>query len=233
MTDDTAWAAADQTTAAFRRLTTAAVSDAMDRLGIPGQPSGLQRLSGDGVVAGPAVTLRYEPVGVDGGTVGDYIDDVAPGSVLVLANAARTVGTVWGGLLSEVAAQRGVAATVIDGLCRDIDTARRVGYRLYARAAWMRTGKDRVRLEAMDVPVDIGGVRVRPGDVVVGDGDGIVVVPAERATEVLAVAEEVERVESEILAAVHGGARLDDARARLGYHRLQTRADGAGTGAAR
>lgn len=207
----------------FARLTSAAVSDAMDRLGIPGQVRGVHRLSGQGTFAGRAVTLRYGPVGVDGGTVGDYIDDVQPGSVLLLANGGSTVGTVWGGLLSEVASIRGVAATVIDGLCRDIDTARRVGYTLYARSAWMRTGKDRVRLEAVGEPVDMGGVRAGPGDIVVGDGDGVVIVPRLRERDVLAVAAEVERAESQILAAVRGGDRLDAARARLGYHALQTR----------
>ena len=218
-------AAADPPVESFGRLTSAAVSDAMDRLGIAGQVFALRRLSGSGIFAGRAVTLRYGPVGVDGGTVGDYIDDVPAGSVLLLANRGSTTGTVWGGLLSEVAAMRGVAATVIDGLCRDIDTARRVGYSLYARSEWMRTGKDRVRLEATGEPVDMGGVRAAPGDIVVGDGDGVVIVPRSREQEVLGVALEVERTESLILAAVKSGERLDAARSRLGYHALQTRKD--------
>ncbi len=136
------------------------------------------------------------------------------------------MGTVWGGLLSEVASRRGVAATVIDGLCRDTDTARRVGYTLYARSAWMRTGKDRVRLEAIGEPVNMGGVRAGSGDIVVGDGDGVVIVPSRRELEVLQVAGEIERTESQILEAVKSGDRLDAARARLGYHALQTRKEG-------
>jgi 4-hydroxy-4-methyl-2-oxoglutarate aldolase len=213
----------DPAVASFARLTSAAVSDAMDRLGVPGQVPGVHRLSGQGIFAGRAVTLRYGPVGMDGGTVGDYIDDVPSGSVLLLANSGSTVGTVWGGLLSEVASMRGVAATVVDGLCRDVDTARRVGYSLYARSAWMRTGKDRVRLEATGEPVDMAGVRALPGDIVVGDGDGVVIVPRLREQEVLAVATEIDRAEADILAAVRQGERLDAARARIGYHSLQTR----------
>lgn len=224
--DRLAGGSGDPTVESFVGLSSAAVSDAMDRLGIAGQVRGVQRLSGDGVFAGRAVTLRYGPVGIDGGTVGDYIDDVPIGAVLLLANGGSTVGTVWGGLLSEVASLRGVAATVIDGLCRDIDTARRIGYSLYARAAWMRTGKDRVRLDAIGEPVNVGGVRAVPGDIVVGDGDGVVVVPRSREQEVLAVAEEIDRAEREILSAVRGGERLDTARTRLGYHRLQSRKDG-------
>jgi 4-hydroxy-4-methyl-2-oxoglutarate aldolase len=217
---------ADPMVESFAGLSSAAVSDAMDRLSIAGQVRGVQRFSGDGGFAGRAVTLRYGPVGIDGGTVGDYIDDVPVGAVLLLANGGSTVGTVWGGLLSEVASLRGVAATVIDGLCRDIDTARRVGYSLYARAVWMRTGKDRVRLDAIGEPVNVGGVRAVPGDIVVGDGDGVVVVPRPLEQDVLAVAEEIDRAERDILSAVRGGERLDAARARLGYHRLQSRKGG-------
>lgn len=216
----------DPTVEFFARLSSAAVSDALDRVGIAGQVQGVRRLSGEGTVAGRAVTLRYGPVGTDGGTVGDYIDDVPAESILLLANRGSTVGTVWGGLLSEVASMRGVSATVIDGLCRDIDTARRLGYSLFARSAWMRTGKDRVRLEATGEPVDMAGVRAVPGDIVVGDGDGVVIVPRLHEHEVLAVAAEIDRTEAEILAAVKDGERLDAARARLGYHALQARQEG-------
>ncbi|MFC0527636.1 RraA family protein [Phytohabitans kaempferiae] len=212
---------------AFRALTTAAVSDALDRLGIDGQAAGIGRVAGGGTVAGRAYTVRYEPVGVDGGSVGDFIDDVRPGDVVVLANAGRLTGTIWGGLLSETAARRGVAATVVDGACRDVARARELGYSLYSRTVWMRTGKDRVRAEAIGVPVSIGGVRVRPGDIVVADDDGTLVVPAGRADAVLAAAREIETTEQAIRAEVAAGARLDEARARHRYHRLQQAVPGA------
>lgn len=207
----------------YRVLHTAAVSDALDHLGLPGQVAGVRRVSGSGTIAGPAFTVRYEPLGVDGGTVGDYIDDVAPGAVVVLANAGRIDMTVWGGLLSQVASARHLRATVIDGCCRDSSTAQRLGYSVFACATWMRTGKDRVRAEALDVPVSIGGVRVRPGDLVVGDADGVLVVPSARAEDVLCVAEEIDAVERHIAEEVGGGQRLDDARRSGGYHVLQRR----------
>lgn len=210
--------------AGFRELTTAAVSDALDRLGIRGQAAGIGRMAGAGTVAGPAVTVRYEPVGVEGGTVGDYIDEVSAGDVVVLGNAGRLTGTIWGGLLSEAAARRGVAATVIDGACRDVARARDLGYSLFARAVWMRTGKDRVQAEAVGVPVSLGGVRVCPGDIVVADDDGAVVVPAGQADAVLAAAREIEAVERAIRDEVLAGTRLEEARRRHGYHRLQREA---------
>jgi regulator of RNase E activity RraA len=73
------------------------------------------------------------------------------------------------------------------------------------------------------VPVVLGGVRVRPGDVLIGDSDGAVVVPAEREAEVLAVAAEIEKTEEAIRQEVERGTPLREARQRLGYHTLQTR----------
>jgi regulator of RNase E activity RraA len=87
----------------------------------------------------------------------------------------------------------------------------------------MRTGKDRVRVEATQVPVSIGGVRVEPGDFLLGDGDGLVAVPASRAGEVLAAAETIESAEQSIRQAVEAGSSLREARVRHGYHDLQHR----------
>jgi 4-hydroxy-4-methyl-2-oxoglutarate aldolase len=140
---------------------------------------------------------------------------------VVLDNQARLDATVWGDLLTITAHRRGVAGTVIDGVCRDVDRSLTLGYPIFARGNWMRTGKDRVRVEATGVPVSIGGVRVEPGDLLLGDGDGLVALPAARVEEVLAAAEEIERAEDAIRAAVEGGSSLREARRTAGYHDLQ------------
>jgi regulator of RNase E activity RraA len=85
----------------------------------------------------------------------------------------------------------------------------------------MRTGKDRVQVDAYQVPVSIGGVLIAPGDVLLGDADGLVAVPSGRALEVLDAARGIADSESRIRAAVTAGARLDEARAAVGYHDLQ------------
>jgi 4-hydroxy-4-methyl-2-oxoglutarate aldolase len=209
---------------ALSGLGTAVVSDAVDRLGIPAQASGIVRITGHGTVVGTAFTVRYVPVGTVGGTVGDYIDDVEPGSFIVLSNNARTDATVWGGLLSEISVKRGIAGTAIDGICRDTARAESVGYSLFARSHWMRTGKDRVRAEEMQIPVALGDMLVRPGDVLVGDADGIVVLPFERASEIAEIAVGIEVAEQRIHEdAVEGGMRLDEARKLRGYHSLQSK----------
>ncbi|HTF47297.1 MAG TPA: RraA family protein, partial [Pseudonocardia sp.] len=209
--------------AAFAQLSTPTVSDALDRLGIAGQALGIAPLDRSFRLVGRAWTLRYGPVGQDRGTVGDYIDDLGPGDVVVLDNQGRLDATVWGDLLTIVAHRRQVAGTVIDGICRDVDRSLTLGYPIFSRGNWMRTGKDRVRVEATQVPVSVGGIRVEPGDLLLGDGDGVVVVPAARADEVLETAERIEGAEAAIRAAVEAGTPLGEARRAAGYHDLQRR----------
>ena len=215
----------DEVIESLKALSTPVVSDALDRLGIDGQAYGIGRITGKGTVVGRAWTLQYTPIGTEGGTVGDYIDDAEAGSIIVLANNVRTDVTVWGGLLSEVASYRGVAGTVIDGTCRDTPRAEEVGYSLFARSHWMRTGKDRVRVESTQRPVSIGGVLVRPDDVIVGDADGVVVVPRERVEEIVKIALAIEEAEQAIHNEAMQGVRLDEARRRHGYHSLQTKSN--------
>jgi regulator of RNase E activity RraA len=209
--------------ARIRQLSCTDLSDAMDRLGIACQCAGVMPLDRSFQLCGPAWTLRYGPVGQEPGTVGDYIDDLGAETVIVLDNAGRLDATVWGDLLTTTAARNGLGGTVIDGICRDVDRSIELGYPLFARGNWMRTGKDRVRVEATQVPVSIGGIRVEPGDWLRGDGDGIVVVPAARMDAVLEVAEEVHAAEERIRDALNAGAPLREARAKVGYHSLQTR----------
>lgn len=207
----------------LEQLGTSEVSDALDRLGIAGQCLGINPVDRSFRLAGRAWTLRYGPIGIDGGTVGDYIDDVQDDEVVVLDNSGRLDATVWGDLLTATASRRGIRGTVIDGVCRDYDRLKGLNYPLFSRGVWMRTGKDRVRVEAVQEPVSIGGVRIRPGDYLLGDGDGLVAIPAERIEQVLEAAEQIKAVEDTIRAAIEAGESLRKAREQAGYHGLQTR----------
>ncbi len=200
------------------------ISDALDRLGIPGQCVGIRPLHRRFRLAGRAFTVRYVPVGMSRGSVGDYIDDLEPGQIPVLDNSGRLHATVWGDLLTVTAHRMGLPGTVIDGVCRDTERSLEAGYPIFSRGYWMRTGKDRVQADAYQVPVSIGGVRVEPGDILVGGADGLVAVPASRAAEVLDVAAKIAASEDRIRAAVLAGGRLDEARTAVGYHDLQHRA---------
>jgi len=205
------------------KLDTTSLSDALDRLGIAGQCLNIKPLDPAFRLTGRAFTILYGPAGKPAGTVGDYIDDVEPGSVVVLDNGGRENATVWGDILTWVAHRRGIAGTVIDGACRDTHLCRELKYPIYSRSYSMRTGKDRVQVDATNVVVNIGDARVAPGDLLRGDADGVLVIPREHEDAVLAAAEEIDAIEQRIRALVNEGKTLSEARKQLGYHQLQSR----------
>ncbi len=213
----------DTNVARAAKLDTATLSDALDKHGLNGQCYKIKPRSTGSRMTGRAWTLLYGPAGSPPGTVGDYIDDVPAGSVIVLDNGGRDNATVWGDILTEVAHAKGIAGTLIDGVNRDVALALELGYPIYSRDHWMRTGKDRVQVEATGIPVTIGEVRVAPGDLVRGDADGVVVIPRSHEDPVLATAEGIQAAEDAIRQSVREGSTLRDARAKHGYHRLQTR----------
>jgi regulator of RNase E activity RraA len=208
--------------ALFEGLDTPGVSDALDKLGLPGQCLGVAPLDNySKVIVGPAFTVQYVSASVPPGTVGDFIEDVAPGDVVVIDNGGRTDCTVWGDIMTQYAGTRQIAATVIDGVCRDVNKALGDGYPIFSKGRFMRTGKDRVQVQSVNQPVSIGTARVCARDIVVADANGVVIVPRARAAEVAACARQIEAVEADIRALIAQGKTLKEARAALGYHSLQ------------
>ncbi|ALI10007.1 MULTISPECIES: RraA family protein [Pseudomonas] len=208
--------------ALFEGLDTPGISDALDKLGLPGQCLGVAPLDNyNQVIVGPAFTVQYVSASTPPGTVGDFIEDVAAGDVVVIDNGGRTDCTVWGDIMTQYAGSRQIAATVIDGVCRDVNKALGDGYPIFSKGRFMRTGKDRVQVQSVNQPVSIGTARVCARDIVVADANGVVVVPRDRAAEVAACARQIESVEADIRALIAQGKTLKEARAALGYHSLQ------------
>lgn len=211
-----------QLVALFEGLDTPSVSDAMDKLGIPGQCLGVIPLDNySTTVVGPAFTVQYVPASIPPGSVGDFIEDVRPGDVVVIANEGRTDCTVWGDIMTQYAGKRDIAATVIDGVCRDVSKALGDGYPMFTKGRYMRTGKDRVEVLSVNQPVSISGTRVCARDIVVADANGVIVVPRARAAQVAERARQIEAVESQIRSQIEAGKTLKQARESLGYHTLQ------------
>lgn len=204
-------------------LSTAAISDALDRIGRSGALQGLAPLANGQRLVGRAFTVRYRPAGHPPGTVGDYLDEIGPGQAVVLENAGRTDCTVWGDILTALASDRGVSGTVIDGVNRDVRRALDLGYPIYSRGRFMRTGKDRVEVAEVGGAVSVGGVQVSPGDLLVGDDDGVVVVPRDVESEAIEIARAITERETAILADALSGITLAEARSQHGYHELQRR----------
>lgn len=198
-------------------------SDALDACGLQGVVTGIPQRSGSGRFAGYAVTAR-ETAGPLGSFargefgVGPIIAAVGPGEVLMIDLGGANVST-FGGLASLATLKRGAAAVVIDGGCRDIDEMQPRGLWLASRHVTPTTGKTRLKLEGINEPVTVGGIRVAPGDLVVGDPTGIVVVPRGEVDRVLTEAERMLAVDAKMEHAIEGGASFANAAAEANYIR--------------
>jgi len=186
---------------AFRAITTASVSDALQSLGVHGYvSSAIGRIAG-GKLVGPAVTVKEEPTdeSLPPQHALEAIDTAEPGSVMVIDNAGETEVAAWGGLMTAGAVANGVAGVVIDSGVRDVEEIRRDfdGFTVFSRSTSPATTVGRFRTVASQVPVSLGGVTVHPGDLIVGDGDGVVVVPSALVEQVRELAEEIEAREKE------------------------------------
>ncbi len=108
------------------------------------------------------------------------VDEVRPGEVLVAAAGGSLRSGIWGELLSTAAQKRGCAGALVDGAVRDISKMQRINFTVFAAGTCPLDSRDRQRVKAVDVPVEIGGVTIEPGDLVFADADGVVVVPRSR-----------------------------------------------------
>jgi len=203
----------------FAGIATSTISDVLDELRIGGAILGMRALLPGRSAAGYAATVQ-ETNGPRGSfTVADFrlgpvIDALQPGQLLVIANGGAPVST-WGGIASFAAARRGAAGLVVDGGVRDLPEIVAAGLPAFVRHTVPCSGKTRVRIEALDVPVTIAGVTVAPGDVIVADETGVVCVPAARATEVQARATGFSAQDDQARAAIAAGMSFSEALHRF------------------
>ena len=120
------------------------------------------------------------------------IDEAKPGEVGVIVMEGTLDIAAMGNLMGTAATVRGMAGMVLDGAIRDVWDIRRMGLTVYARSSTPATAVGHYATVAKNVPVECAGVTVRPGDIIVADEDGVVVVPQERAEEVLKKAKEID-----------------------------------------
>jgi regulator of RNase E activity RraA len=195
--------------ARYRKLDTCVVSDASDALGAGAEvAAGLGPMWEGARVTGRAVTTLLAPGPAPGSSVHlgvRAIEQATGDDVIVVANEGRTGMGSWGGLLSLGASLRGVAGVVADGALRDVDEARELRFPVFARAGIPRTARGRVHEAGCQQPVTICGVGVNPGDLIVADGTGVVVVPWPAVADVLARAEEMATREADMAARLRAG----------------------------
>lgn len=209
--------ARDSLTGRLARLDSCAVSDALDKLGLPGCVTGLVALTSQKKIAGRVRTVKLVAKDAAPPKAGPpkhlgttAIEAAAPGEIIVIEQRSGIDAASWGGILSLGASLRGVAGVIADGPVRDIDEARQLDFPIFGRFATARTARNRIAETANDVPVTIGEVAVRPGDLALADGSAVIFVAADQAERVIQAAEEIARREAAMAAALRSGRRITE-----------------------
>lgn len=196
-------------------IPTASLSDALDRLGIRGFMSyEIKPLGRFGRIVGPAVTIKDVSTTEKGIPLlaMEAIDSASEGSIIVRsveATDARDIA-LWGGLMSQAAKVKGIQAAVLDGGARDIIEAEEMKFPIYARSIVPSTSVGRTKVSAINVPIQCGSVTVAPGDIVVGDVDGVVVIHKQRLSEVVKLAQEIDEIEKAEVVELRRGSKMTE-----------------------
>lgn len=203
-------------------LYSAVVSDALDALNIPHQvlPGLLAPLTVRETLIGRCRTTLWmdlfhpdpEPYAKEL----QAVDALEPGDVMIAAAGGSMRSGIWGELLTTAARNRGCLGAIVDGAVRDLRPMRDYNFPVYARGTCPLDSQHRQRVTDYDVPVEIGGVRVEPGDLVVADEDGIVFVPASAEAQVLAYARSKVEAEDHVRQAIRDGMLATEAYEKFG-----------------
>ncbi len=202
-------------------LYTAVVTDVLDALGLRNQAFGasLSRQSGMGVLLGRAKTTQWEDCEHDDRPYElelVAVDECRRDEVIVAAAAGSMRSGIWGELLSTAARNRGCAGALIDGAVRDVAAMDAMGFLVFARGTSPLDSLHRQRVTAVDVSVEIGGVSIRPGDLVIADADGAAVIPREVEQEALARAWDKVTAENVVRNEIRAGSKAADVFKKYG-----------------
>ena len=203
----------------FAALATPTIANALDDVAFEGVMLGLSQVVPGTRCVGRAVTVR-ETTGKRGDyasadfKVGDMIEAAGPGDIIVIDNGGHCVST-WGGLATLAAKLKGIGGLVADGGVRDREEMLEHKLPVFARHVTPLTGRSRLAITAINEPVACGGVRVRPGDVIVADGSGVCCIPAEHASKVADLAQSYSRDDDLAAAELARGLTFREAMAKF------------------
>jgi 4-hydroxy-4-methyl-2-oxoglutarate aldolase len=208
--------------AEYRMLSTANVSDGLDRLNIKGAPHGIGPLwDACPKIVGPAATLKLVPVGqAEESPVLGTLEAVKrgrPGDVLVIDQGGRMDVNSYGGVAGFTTRHFGLVGCVIDGVTRDIDEYKQLNLPVFGKGFIQQSIRNRCACAGYAIEVQLGGVPVRPGDLIMADENGVCVVPKDRMVEVLEFAKLFKSIEDTVVEAVRGGADPVEAHQRVRY----------------
>lgn len=210
----------EEAIARLAKLDACAVSDALDRLGLPGAVLGIGPLWPCPRIAGRCVTVKIKPAGLERSRqhlCTSAIAAAAPTDVIVVDNGGRVDVAAWGGLLSLAAQIKKVRGVIVDGACRDVDESRELGFPVYGRTAVQVTARGRIVQQSFNEEISFAGVQVHPGDLVIADGSGAVFVPRAREMDVIVQAEALAQREAVMADAIRRGRSVVEVMETMGY----------------
>lgn len=178
----------------LEKLSTTNLSDALDKVGIRGAVIGIRPVYGSPKVVGRAVTIKITAAGMTKSKHHLGVEAIAvsePGDVIVIDNHGDTTNNCWGEILTCGAKMKGVGGVIIDGATRDVDICQEMDFPVFARAVVPITARGRTMQENFNCMIRIGDVQVRPGDILVGDINGVVCIPFEEIDRVVTEAEQI------------------------------------------
>ena len=205
-------------------LATSNLSDALDRAGIARcAVHGIIPQWGRTKIVGRAMTIRMIAAGAVPAVAHlgvDAIFNSEVGDIIVIDKRGDLHHNCWGEILAMGAKQKGVSGVVVDGAVRDVDACEVFGFPVHARATVPSTARGRIVQEAWNIPVRLGDAPVRPGDVIVADVNGVVVIPIERLKEVVDAAEEIMAKELAMIEALQAGESILEVDKRFNYEQM-------------
>jgi 4-hydroxy-4-methyl-2-oxoglutarate aldolase len=208
----------------FEKLSTTNISDALDALDKKGSTFGIRPLMPQwGRCVGPAVTVKITAAGETKGKnhLGIMaIESAKNGDVIIIDNGGRLDTSCWGGILANAAKLKGVSGVVIDGACRDLDDCIEADFPVYARGTVVATARGRIMEENTNVMISFGGVQVRPGDIVMCDRSGVVIVAKEHLDAVLEKAEMLWEKEEAMIADMKAGMSALEVDNKYNYEKM-------------
>ena len=213
----------DQYRSRFLKLSSTNLSDAMDKVGIRGAVIGIRPMYDCPRIVGRAVTIKVTAAGMMKSKhhLGvQAIDSSEEGDIIVIDNRGDLNNNCWGEVLSMGAKMKGVSGVVVDGAARDIDMCKEFEFPVYARGAIPITARGRIMQESFNEVIRIGDVQVRPGDIVMADINGVVVIPVEKVDEVLRAAEDIFKKEAAMVEDLKNGLSIIEVDHKYSYENM-------------
>jgi regulator of RNase E activity RraA len=210
----------------LEKLSTTNLSDSLDKVGIRGAVIGIKPLFGKPKVIGSAVTIKITAAGIEKAKHHLGVEAIASaqnGDVIAIDNRGDIYNNCWGEILSCAAKMKGVSGVIIDGAARDVDVCEELEFPIFARGVVPITARRRVMQEDFNCPIRLGDVQVRPGDILVGDINGVVVIPPEKIAEVLSEAEKIMEKEENMKKDILAGLDILEVDKKYNYEQMLKR----------